>query len=88
MEYKNFRSLKNTIFISGSSGHTASIGKEWESVPSILWPEAYSLGAISEDMQPNSMDTFIDEKKKLVEEAKNKEKEEVKEVLQWIYDRA
>lgn len=84
MEFKNFRTTGDTIFISSLSGHSASIGKEFESVPSILWSQAYASGAISEDMQVNDMDSFINQKKREAEELVKKEREEIKVVLKGI----
>lgn len=84
MEFKKFRTSGDTIFISSLSGHSASIGNEYEVVPSILWSQAYASGAISEDMQVNDMDSFISQKKREAEELTLKEREEVKVALRRI----
>ncbi len=85
MEYKKFRSPDKPIFISSTSGHSVSLHKELQEVPSILWAEAYAAGAISEDMQVSSMSSYLAEKEKEVKDQKNSEREELKKVLLGVY---
>ena len=85
MEFKKFRSPGiEEIRIADLSGHAATLSPEYTSIPSILWGQAYALGAISEDMQVNDMDSFISQKKREAEELVLKEREEVKVVLRQI----
>jgi hypothetical protein len=64
MEYKNFKSAGGElIHISSLSGHQVVLGKEFKEVPDILWSQAYSLGALSEDMQVTSVKNHIEEKR-------------------------
>lgn len=85
MEFKKFRSPGiEEIRIADLSGHAATLSPEYTPIPSILWGQAYALGAISEDMQVNDMDSFISQKKREAEELVLKEREEVKVVLRQI----
>lgn len=81
IQFKNFRSPGEDIRVSSLSGHVAIISKEFSPVPSFMWGDAYSLGAISEDMVSKDMDTFIANKKAEQDEAAKKERDIVKEIL-------
>lgn len=84
MEYKKFKSSGDPIFISSVTGFAASIGSEFESVPSILWKDAYAAGAISEDMNVPSISDYIQEKKQEKEEKLKEEREVIKEKLREV----
>lgn len=87
MEFKKFKSpTSEEIRVVDLSGHSATLSSEYTSIPNILWGQAYALGAISEDMQVNDMDSFINQKKREAEELINKEREEIKVVLKGILD--
>lgn len=84
MEYKNFRSVGDDIYITSTLGHSTVISKEFSPVPSSLWREAYSSGAISEDMKVEGMSEWVEEKKKEAQIEKDKEEEEIKVKLREI----
>jgi hypothetical protein len=86
MNFKNFRSPGEDIFISSTSGHGAVITKDFISIPDVLWREAYSAGALSEEMKTEGMKDYIEEKKaeKLQEELAQRALD--KEALRVVYN--
>ena len=85
MKFKKFRSLGDPIYIVSTSGHAASIHSDFTEIPSILWSEAYSKGAVSEDMSTSGMQEYIESKKREKQEEIEKEREEIKESLRSIF---
>lgn len=88
MEFKNFRSEKGTIQVSSTTGHSATIGKDFMPIPEVLWGQAYTLGAIPEDVvsKTDATKEFIKEELAKGKEIGNKIKEANKQVLYKIYD--
>lgn len=61
---KQFRSPGADIRVSSTSGHVAIITKDLRPLHQSLWAQAYTLGALSEDMkEPPSILTYLAEKK-------------------------
>lgn len=86
MSIKKFRSNGKDIRVSSILGHAAIISNEFRELPEILWADAYSQGAISDDMTAApSMKEYIEEKKKEQEEKEEKERNEIKKVLASIF---
>ena len=82
MEFKTFFSpTSEDIRAASTSGHAVTITPEGVSVPDILWPLAYSLGAVSSDMKVSAVSSYVEEKKREALEAKVKERQAIKEVL-------
>jgi len=67
MQRKNFRTVGDDIYIADISGHAVYITKDFSPVPDILWAQAYSSGAVSEDMTSPDVSDYNDSKKKEVE---------------------
>ena len=87
MEFKNFRTTGKPIRISDTSGHTVIITDELTKVPAILWGQAYSQGAISEDMKVESMSSYLEEKKVKLEQEEQEEREVIKKALLEVYNK-
>jgi hypothetical protein len=86
MEYKNFKSAGGELIqIHSLSGHSIVIGKEFKSVPDILWAQAYALGALSDDMQVTSVNNHIEEKRLEAVAKEAEEREAIKEKMQVAY---
>ena len=87
MEYKNFRSANGEmVHISSLSGHQVVLGKEFREVPDILWSQAYSLGALSEEMQVTSVKNHIEEKRLELVAKEAEEREVIKDKMQVAYE--
>lgn len=86
IDTKRFRSIGDDIIISNTLGHSAIITKELMPIPSILWGAAYAAGAVSEDMKDNNMATYIEEKKKEIEDAASIERSRIKGILKTLYN--
>lgn len=86
MEFKKFRSTGSPIFLASITGHAASIGSELTEVPDVLWGQAYAAGAISEDMQVDSMAKYLEEKKEEQAQELQKEREAIKTALIGVYN--
>ena len=85
-EFKMFRSVGEDIRVTSPIGHTAIITKELISLPSELWGNAYSQGAVSSDMKDTSFSNFIEEQKLKKEEEDAVERESIKESLRTIFN--
>jgi hypothetical protein len=86
MEYKNFKSAGGeSIHISSLSGHQVVLGKEFREVPDILWSQAYSLGALSEEMHVPSVKNHIEEKRLELLEKEAQDRQEIKSKMQVAY---
>jgi hypothetical protein len=78
--FKKFRSPGLDIRISNTLGFTAIIGKDFVNVHQSLWRDAYSEGAISEDVLAVAMD-YIAEKKEEQKAVVNEEREAIKTLM-------
>jgi hypothetical protein len=86
MEYKNFKSANGEmIHINTLSGHQFILIGEFRELPDFAWGMAYSLGAVSEDMQVTSVKNYVEEKRLelLAQEAADRAK--IKEKMQVAY---
>lgn len=83
--FKKFRSPKGIISISNTSGHSATIGKDFINVHESLWKLAYMEGAVTEDMIGLNKD-YIAEKKAELQEVENSERAAAKELMLVILD--
>lgn len=86
IQFKQFRTTGKDIRITSVSGHVAIITKEFSSIPSILWGEAYAAGAISEDMKSTDLNDFIEAEKTKKKEELDKEKEDLKNTLRTAFN--
>jgi hypothetical protein len=66
MQFKKFRSTIGDIIVASVSGHSAIIGESFISLPETLWSDAYSQGAIPEDIIIGSTEEYV---KKVKEES-------------------
>jgi hypothetical protein len=86
MEYKKFRSANGEmIHISSLTGHQAVLKKDFQLLPDILWSQAYSLGALSEDMQVTSIKNHIEEKRLELLAQEAEERANIKDKMQVAY---
>lgn len=68
------------------SGHITIIKQEYVNLPEIFWTEAYSAGALSEDMTDSkTFDQAVKEKAKEVKEQEEEFYQFLKEKLKEIY---
>jgi hypothetical protein len=86
MKFKQFRSGGEDIRVESRDGHMGYITNEFVSLPDVLWADAYSKGAIAEDMNVGGLDEFILSKKLEKEEEDKKEREEIKVILKGVFD--
>jgi len=69
------------------SGHITIIGQEYKELPEFFWSEAYSQGALSEDMtDKKTFDEAVAEKAAEVKKTDKEFFEFLKEQLKTIYD--
>ena len=59
MEFKKFKIKKGSVLVSSTLGHSAVIGQEPVSIPEILWPIAYSLGCVPDEITGNDIDVIV-----------------------------
>jgi hypothetical protein len=86
MEYKNFKSASGElVHLSSLSGHQVVLCNEFREVPDCLWALAYSLGALSEDMQVTSVKNHLEEKRLEAEAKEAEERAVFKEKMQKAY---
>jgi len=85
MKFKKFRSGGEDIRVVSTDGHMGYLTNEFTSLPDVLWADAYSKGAIAEDMNVGGLDEFILSKKLEKEEEDRKEKEDIKEILKTVF---
>jgi hypothetical protein len=78
--FKRFRSNIGDIHISNTSGHSATIGKEFVNIHESLWRMAYMEGAIAEDVVAVTK-SYIAEKKEEMKLEEDKERSEIKELM-------
>ena len=86
MKFKQFRSDGKDIRVVSTTGHVGLITSEFAPLPSVLWAEAYSAGAIAEDMKVDGMAEFVALKKQEKEDEDLKERLEIKEVLKKVFE--
>lgn len=86
MKFKQFRSGGEDIRVESRDGHMGYITNEFVSLPDVLWADAYSKGAIAEDMKVDGMEEFISMKKQEKEDEEIKEREEIKTILKGVFE--
>jgi len=86
MEYKKFRSGNGEmIHLFSTSGHAVVLVNDFREVPECLWSQAYSLGALSEDMQVISVKNHIEEKRLELIAKEIEERTIIKDKMQMAY---
>jgi uncharacterized protein (UPF0335 family) len=85
-EFKRFRSTGEELRLVSTSGHCFLIGKDLVSIPDFLWKEAYSLGAVSEDMKTDSMKEFIESEKEKLKRLQEEERAAIKAKIKEVFD--
>ena len=87
MRFKKFRAPSGQeLMVSSTLGHMVMLNSSFTEIPEVLWKEAYSVGAISEDMKNNDDEAeWLNSKKEELKNKEQKEKEEMMLVLREIY---
>lgn len=86
MKFKQFRSGGKDIRVVSTSGHVGLITSEFSPLPDVLWAEAYTSGAIAEDMKADDLSDFVAQKKQEKEDEELKERLEIKEILKGVFE--
>jgi len=83
---RKLRSPKGTIRIALTSGHVMLLTEEVREVSNIFWKEAYSLGAISGDMEESTVAEKEEVARAERAEKEAKELEELTDILKGLVE--
>ena len=85
VKYKQFRSVGAPLRIDLPTGHMYTLFNEFIPLPQHVWAEAYSLGAVSEDVKNEDLNDYIKEKVGEAEEALLEERQKAKDILKVAF---